>query len=169
MVIRQLFPGYSGRVSRTRWLTEREQHAWRQFLLMQGELRNRIVSRLQRETGLSDSDYEVLVNLSEAPSGRLRPSEISGATRWEKSRISHHLTRMEARGLVERLPCPTDNRGALIGMTPAGRRAIEAAAPMHVRHVREAFIDVLTPAQLDALVEISDVVLTRLAEESAAS
>ena len=135
---------------------------------MQAELRNRIVSRLQRETGLSEGDYEVLVNLSEAPSGRLRPSEIGGATRWEKSRISHHLSRMEARGLVERLPCPTDNRGALIGMTIAGRRAIEGAAPMHVRHVREAFIDVLTPAQLDALVEISDAVLRRLADEPVA-
>ena len=155
-------------MSRTRWLTEREQHAWRQFLLMQAQLRNRIVSRLQRETGLSEGDYEVLVNLSEAPGGRLRPSEIGGATRWEKSRISHHLTRMEARGLVERMPCPTDNRGALIGMTPAGRRAIEGAAPMHVQHVREAFIDVLTPAQLDALTEISEVVLAQLAEECVA-
>jgi DNA-binding MarR family transcriptional regulator len=150
---------------RTHWLSQREARAWRQFLLMQGELRNRLGSRLQRETGLSEADYEVLVNLSEAPGGRLRPTQIGGATRWEKSRISHHVTRMESRGLVRRMPCPTDNRGALVVMTPAGRRAIERAAPRHVEHVREAFIDALTPAQLDALAEISEAVLARLADE----
>lgn len=130
---------------------------------MQGQLRARVASQLQRETGLSEADYEVLVNLSEAPDGRLRPSELGGATLWEKSRISHHVTRMEARGLVERRPCPTDKRGALVVLTPAGRSAIERAAPTHVEHVRAAFIDVLTPAQLDALAEISDIVLTKLA------
>jgi DNA-binding MarR family transcriptional regulator len=152
-------------MARTRWLNQREARAWRQFLLMQGQLRNRVGSRLQRETGLSEADYEVLVHLSEAPTGRLRPSEIGGATQWEKSRISHHVRRMEERGLVKRMACPTDARGALVALTPAGRRAIKGAAPRHVEHVREAFIDVLTPAQLDALAEISEVVLARLAEE----
>jgi DNA-binding MarR family transcriptional regulator len=147
---------------RTRWLTQREARAWRQFLLVQGRLRSRLGSRLQRETGLSEADYEVLVNLSEAPDGRLRPSEIGGATQWEKSRISHHVRRMEARGLVKRMACPTDRRGAFVAITTAGRRAIERAAPRHVEHVRELFIDALTPAQLDALTEISGAVLARL-------
>jgi DNA-binding MarR family transcriptional regulator len=150
-------------VSKARWLSKREQLVWRQFLIMQGQLRYRLGSRLQRETGLSEADYEVLVNLSDAPDGRLRPSEIGWITRWEKSRISHHVARMESRGLVKRVPCPTDNRGALVVMTPSGRRAIERAAPRHVAHVREAFIDVLTTAQLDALAEISEAVLARLA------
>jgi len=131
---------------------------------MQGQLRSRLGGRLQRETGLSEADYEVLVNLSEAAGGRLRPSEIGGATQWEKSRISHHVSRMEERGLVKRTPCPTDRRGAFVVITAAGRRAIERAAPRHVEHVREAFIDVLTPKQLDALTEISEVVLAKLAE-----
>lgn len=146
-----------------RWLNDREHRAWRRFLLMQGLLRARLGSRLQKETDLSEADYEVLVNLSEVPDGQLRPSELGGATSWEKSRISHHVARMEARGLVERAPCPTDKRGALIVLTAAGRRAIERAAPRHVEHVREAFFDVLTPEQLDALTEISDAVLARLA------
>lgn len=132
---------------------------------MQGRLRSRLGSRLQRETGLSEADYEVLVNLSEAPGGRLRPSEIGGATNWEKSRISHHVRRMEARGLVKRTACPTDRRGALVALTAAGRRAIGDAAPRHVQHVRDAFVDALTPAQLDALADISEAVLARLAEE----
>jgi DNA-binding MarR family transcriptional regulator len=149
---------------RTRWLNQREARAWRRFLLMQGQVRSRVGSRLQRETGLSEADYEVLVNLSEAPDGRLRPSEIGGATQWEKSRISHHIRRMQERGLVKRVACPTDRRGALVTITAAGRRAIERAAPRHVEHVREMFIDALTPSQLDALAEISEAVLARLAE-----
>jgi DNA-binding MarR family transcriptional regulator len=131
---------------------------------MQGQLRNRVGSRLQRETGLSDADYEVLVHLTESRGGRLRPSVFGGATLWEKSRISHHVSRMVDRGLVKRMACPTDSRGSLVAITAAGRRAIERAAPRHVEHVREAFIDALTPSQLDALAEISEAVLARLAE-----
>lgn len=123
---------------------------------------------MQRETGLSEADYEVLVNLSEGPDGRLRPTELGGATQWEKSRISHHVRRMEERGLVKRMACQTDRRGSFVAITAAGRRAIERAAPVHVEHVREMFIDVLTPAQLDALADISETVLARLAEDTAA-
>jgi len=170
MVIRQLFLERRGTVrgvAEPRWLSDREQHAWRQFLLMQSEIRDLLGSRLQKEIGLSGADYEVLVNLSEAPDGQLRPSELVGAMRWEKSRISHHVTRMESRGLVKRMPCPTDQRGSLVVLTPAGRRAIEQAAPQHVEHVREAFIDVLTPDQLDALTEISETILTKLTDTDA--
>ena len=118
-----------------RWLDEREARAWRGFLRMQSELR-RVARQLQQEAGLSAADYEVLVSLSEAPGGRLRVFELGGATQWEKSRLSHHLTRMEHRGLVRRMPCPTDNRGANVVLTD-GPSAIEAAAPRHVEHVRK--------------------------------
>ncbi len=151
-------------MTQPRWLDEREARAWRQFLLMQGQVRSRTGSRLQRATGLSEADYEVLVNLSESPDGRLRPSELGGATRWEKSRISHHVKRMEERGLVKRLACKTDRRGSWVAISAARRRAIERAAPVHVEHVREMFIDALTPAQLDALAEISEAILARLAD-----
>ena len=153
-----------GEMAEPRWLNKREARAWRQFLLMQAHVRGELASRLQRETGLSESDYEVLVNLSEAPKGVLRPTELGGATRWEKSRISHQIRRMEERGLVKRTACPTDGRGSLVSITAAGRKAIERAAPGHVQDVRELFIDVLTPSQLDALAEISEAVLGRLAE-----
>jgi hypothetical protein len=131
-------------MAQPRWLNKREARAWRQFLLMQAQVRSRVGHRLQRETGLSEADY--------------------GATQWEKSRISHHVRRMEERGLVKRMACATDRRGSFVAITAAGRRAIERAAPVHVEHVREMVIDALTPAQLDALAEISDAVLARLAE-----
>jgi DNA-binding MarR family transcriptional regulator len=130
---------------------------------MQALLAARLHRSLLRHTGLSLSDYEVLVHLSEAPEQRLRAFQLSAALQWEKSRLSHHLTRMEGRGLVARQGCTTDGRGAFVTLTPVGRAAIEAAAPTHVADVREAFVDVLTPEQLDAVAEISDAVLARLA------
>src|ERR1700750_610111 len=115
--------------------------AWRQFIAMQGQLRARLARQLQRESGLSEADYEVLVQLSEAPCGRQRVFELGQATQWVKSRLSHHLTRMVQRGLCARESCPTDSRGAFVVLTDAGRRAVEAAAPQHVEHVREWFVD----------------------------
>lgn len=150
-----------------RWLNEREHRAWRGFLDMSTLLRAKLGSDLQRETGMSDADYTVLVHLSEAPGGRLRPCDLGAGIQWEKSRLSHHIGRMEQRGLVRRVPCTTDNRGAWVTITAAGRRAIEKAAPRHLEHVRAAFFDVVTPAQLDVLAEISEAVLARLAEQCA--
>ena len=152
-------------MSPARWLNRREQRAWRAYLLLEHQLGTRVARELQRETGLSGADYEVLVNLSEAPDGRLRPFELGRATQWEKSRLSHHLTRMEERGLVKRESCPTDNRGAHIVLTATGHKAIEAAAPRHVDHVRRLFIDALTPEQLDALADIAETIVAKLGED----
>jgi DNA-binding MarR family transcriptional regulator len=149
-------------MSDARWLTAREERAWRGYTRMQAQLSARLHRNLLRSTGLSLPDYEVLVHLSEAPEGRLRSFQLSAALQWEKSRLSHHLRRMQARDLVTRQECRTDGRGAFVVITPAGRAAIEAAAPAHVADVRGAVIDVLTPAQLDALAEISEAVLRRL-------
>ncbi len=86
--------------------------------------------------------------LSESAGGVLRAGELGRATGWEKSRLSHHIKRMEARRLVERQDCVTDGRGLLVAITDHGRKAIADAAPGHVQAVRDYIIDVLTPAQL---------------------
>ena len=150
---------------RPRWLTRREQRAWRGFVELQHLLNGRVARELQHETGLSGADYEVLVQLSEAPGERLRLFELGGLTQWEKSRLSHHITRMVDRGLVKRESCRSDNRGAFVVMTAAGRKAIEAAAPIHVEHVRRFFIDSLTPEQLDALAEIAETVMANIKDD----
>jgi DNA-binding MarR family transcriptional regulator len=149
-------------MARTRWLTTREQHAWRQFVRMHAQLARHLNRQLQRDSDLSASDYEVLVHLAEAPDERRRAFELGAALQWEKSRLSHHLTRMERRGLVVREECTTDARGAHIALTRAGRRALDDAAPAHVAEVRRVFLDALSPAQVDALGEIADAVLARL-------
>jgi DNA-binding MarR family transcriptional regulator len=149
-------------MARTRWLTAREQHAWRQFLRMHAQLARHLNRQLQRDSDLSASDYDVLVHLAEAPDERRRAFELAAALQWEKSRLSHHLTRMEHRGLVVREECTTDARGAHVALTGAGRRALGDAAPAHVAEVRRVFLDALSPAQVDALGEIADAVLARL-------
>ncbi len=85
----------SGAVQAPHWLSAEEELAWRRFLSVHVRLRRRLGRELQRETGLSDADYVVLVNLSESASGRLRPYELGESAEWEKSRLSHHLTRMD--------------------------------------------------------------------------
>ncbi|HZJ27264.1 MAG TPA: MarR family winged helix-turn-helix transcriptional regulator [Acidimicrobiia bacterium] len=147
------------------WLDDGEQRVWRRFLSMNSRLRSRLGGALQREAGISLADYEVFVHLSEAPGGRARAFELAEATQWEKSRLSHHLTRMVARGLVRREHCPSDRRGSYVALTDAGWTAIRTAAPLHVGHVRRWFIDSLASEDLDTLAEISDRVLAGLDED----
>ena len=149
----------------TDWLDDRQQCAWRRFVALQRRLPAQLGRHLQRDSGLSPADYEILVHLSESARGRMRAFEIGQATQWEKSRLSHHLTRMAQRGLVEREACSADTRYADIVLTEAGRDAIDRAAALHVAHVRRYFIDALTPEQLDALDGICDAVLSQLDQE----
>ena len=145
-----------------RWLDDREARAWRGFTRMRVQLQARLARELMAHSGLSDADYTVLVNLSEAAGGRLRAYELGRALQWEKSRLSHQLTRMGRRGLVAREDCDTDARGSFVAITPEGRAAIEAAAPVHVEDVRHHLIDLLDDDQLDALADISEAVLAHL-------
>jgi DNA-binding MarR family transcriptional regulator len=147
---------------RPRWLDEREARAWRGYTRMRAQLEGRLSRELARHSGLSDPDYGVLVNLSEAPEGRLRAFELGRALQWEKSRLSHHLTRMEKRQLIARETCESDARGSFVVITPEGRAAIEAAAPAHVEDVRRYLIDLLSPEQLDVLGDITETVLAHL-------
>lgn len=151
-------------MARPEWLDEREQRAWRGLVTMRARLDASMRRSLQERSGLSDADYGVLVHLSEAPRGRLRPYELAAALGWEKSRLSHQLRRMEGRGLVERAACTTDRRGAEAVITRAGRAAIRAAAPQHAADVRAWFVDPLTTAQLDELGTISEAVIAHLDE-----
>jgi DNA-binding MarR family transcriptional regulator len=144
-----------------RWLDEREDRAWRSLMASQNGMTEYLERRLRRY-GLSRADYEVLAHLSEAPDGRLRSFELGGLLDWEKSRLSQHLGRMQARGLVARERCLTDQRGAVVAITPSGTELIEAAAPQHVADVRDVLIDHLTPAELDALTTIATKIRTRL-------
>lgn len=137
-----------------RWLDDQEAEAWRAVRDLGRPLWTALGRDLQRDSGLSLADYEVLVVLSAAPGGVLPYRELAASTGWEKSRLSHHVTRMEQRQLVQRLECPGDARSANVSLTDAGREAIGQAAPGHVESVRGMLIDRLSAEQLAVLVEI---------------
>jgi DNA-binding MarR family transcriptional regulator len=144
------------------WLTEEELSAWRGYRRMRTLLDLQISRDLMRDSGLSDADYDVLSELSETAGQRLRLTELATWMLWSKSRLSHHLTRMEHRGLIAREEAPGDGRGSMIVLTPQGLKAIEEAAPLHVASVRRHIIDLLTPAELAALNSLTHRVVSHL-------
>src|SRR5690242_18344290 len=145
-----------------RWLEEHEQSAWRGYLDMNAKLSAQLNRDLQAAAGLSHPDYAVLVQLSEHPKSRMRVLELARALGWEKSRLSHQLSRMQQRGLLTRAGCADDRRGSYIELTPAGRTTIEGAAPAHVDSVRRYVFDGLSREQVDALDGITQTVLASL-------
>ncbi|MDQ6657664.1 MAG: MarR family winged helix-turn-helix transcriptional regulator [Actinomycetota bacterium] len=144
------------------WLTAAEQQAWRAVHRLRGPLIGALGRQMAIDSGLSMPDYEVLVALSESADAAVHVRDLLRSTDWEASRLSHHLTRMQVRGLVGRQPCPQDGRSSEVFITDAGRTAIEQAAPAHVAAVRAQFIGLLTPAQLATLADIGQLVADRL-------
>ena len=151
-------------MTRTRWLSAEEQVAWRSFLDGFRALIDVLDRQLQADSNLPHSYFEILVPLSEAEGRSLRMSELAEAARSSRSRLSHAVARLEQRGWVRRLDCPTDRRGQLAQLTDAGFAVVEAAAPAHVETVRKYLIDRLTPEQIRAMYEIGQLLLASTAE-----
>jgi DNA-binding MarR family transcriptional regulator len=147
------------------WLSAEEQRAWRTYLRLGSLLPAALNRQLLRDCGLTLPEYEVLVQLSEAPEQRLRPFQICDALNWEQSRLSHQLTRMERRELVARQQCTADGRGAFVTLTDAGAHAIREAAPLHVAAVRRLIFDRLSEAQRAAFEDVCSVIIDALTEQ----
>ena len=131
------------------------------------ELRSQIARDLLVDSSLSDPDYMVLVHLSEADDRRVRMSDLAERLNWSKSRLSHQLARMQARGLVEREECPSDARGAFAVLGACGLAEIERAAPKHLASVRRHLIDILDADQLAQLATIAEQVVDHLRNQGA--
>ena len=145
-----------------RWLTAEEQRVWRRWLTLNAQLSATLQRELQDDAGLSTQDYEVLVHLTDNAEGRMRVTDLARLMQWERSRVSHHVTRMERRRLVQRVECAEDGRGAFVVITPQGRAAIEQAAPSHVNTVRRLVFDALSPEEVDSFGAIIDKALAQL-------
>ncbi|HEY3709028.1 MAG TPA: MarR family transcriptional regulator [Amycolatopsis sp.] len=156
-------------MSEPRWLSGDEQQVWRDFSMAITMLQAHLEGQLQHESGMPHTYYEVLVSLSEAEDRRLRMSELAAVRRSSRSRLSHAVARLEAKGWVRRESCPTDKRGAWAVLTDEGFAALEEAAPGHVEAVRESLFDALSPTQVAALGDISAAILERLRPRCAAA
>jgi DNA-binding MarR family transcriptional regulator len=143
-----------------RWLDEEEQVVWRRFLETVQALLGTLGSQLERDAGLSHAHYEILVRLSEADGAAMRMSDLAAAALFSRSRVSHAVARLELAGLVRREECPTDGRGAIAVLTPAGWHRLAEAAPGHVRTVRAQLFDRLSAAQVAELHRICEALST---------
>ncbi len=137
----------AGTPAGTRWLDATEQQAWRSFVNGARRLLGQLDADL-KVNGIGHDDYGVLVLLSEAPDDRLRMSDLADGVVESRSRLSHHIGRLESRGLVAREACPDDRRGSWAVLTAEGRVLMEQVAPHHVAGVRRWFIDPVDAEQL---------------------
>lgn len=151
------------RMDDVRWLDDEEFRAWVGYRRMRGLLDLQIARDLADDAGLSGPDYDVLSNLTDADGHRARLSDLATRMLWSKSRLSHHIARMQRRGLVVKEETPDDGRGAVVVLADKGLRTIEAAAPAPVDSVRRHFIDLLTEEEITMLGDITQRVLAHLA------
>lgn len=128
--------------------TKGQLRIWRDYIETAEELRSMLGARMQSESGVSSADYMVLLALGEADGRTLRSSALADHIGWERSRLSHHLGRMEKRGMIRRSACADDSRGAEIALTDEGAAAFRASSVPHLRAVRELFLDAFDTEQL---------------------
>jgi DNA-binding MarR family transcriptional regulator len=143
-------------------LSEAQLRAWRGMLFATAELRKRLADISQAAAELSEADYVVLLALVETDRRTLRSSELADAISWERSRVSHHVARLEKRGLIHRDSCPTDSRGAELRVSESGIAAVRKASGPHLRAVKRLFADALTDQQIEALGDIVDAMARHL-------
>ena len=149
---------YTCLVTDVRWLDDHEGRAWRAFLLGTQLLMDQLDRELLQEAGIPHAYYAILAVLSEQTDHGLRMSEIADLLCFSKSRLTHAIGRLEERGWVARVACPTDRRGQYAVLTEAGQAALRAAAPTHVTGVREHLFDRLTPEQVTQLRAIGEAI-----------
>ena len=137
---------------------------WRRYRDVNQLLDLAIERQLQRDASMSQSDYSVLVSLSEADGRGLRARDLGSVLGWDRSRVSHQVRRMEGRGLVAKGECAEDGRGTIVTLTEEGAEAISRVAPKHVEKVRELFVDVVTEDEISALTDIYERVASRIGE-----
>jgi DNA-binding MarR family transcriptional regulator len=135
----------------TRWLTKEQQGHWRSWLTASKGLTDQLSRELQEQHGLTITDYEILVRLSESENNSIRMSDLATKTLLSRSRLSHQVDRMESAGLIERQICSDDRRGQLAVLTKVGVKALEVAAPDHVLGVRKHLVDLLSDEEYRAL------------------
>lgn len=143
----------------TRWLTPAEREAWLRLIAVAELLPAALDTQLRESASLTHFEYFVLAMLSEAPDRTLRMTSLSQRTNASLTRLSHVISRLEKRGLVERFACPEDGRASNARLTDKGWKLVVATAPGHVTKVREVAIDPLNPQQISQLKKIGDAML----------
>jgi DNA-binding MarR family transcriptional regulator len=135
-------------------LSPRELRVWHAFQLMHDDVLGRVGRDISQATGLSGSEFGVLSRLAGIGKGEIRQQALAEVMGWDKSRLSHQLTRMNKRGLIERRSAA--GNAVLVVLTKAGREKLEAARPIHAESVRRNLLLRLTQEQIDTIVRVSN-------------
>lgn len=135
----------------TRWLDDDERRSWLGLIAVAELLPSALDAQLRRDAGLTHFEYLVLAMLSEAPDRTLRMSLLAHRTNATLPRLSHVMSRLQQRGLVERFACTEDRRATNARLTAGGWDAVVAAAPGHVETVRRLVLDPLTSDEVTQL------------------
>ena len=146
----------------TVWLDHDQQQAWRAYIMGTTLLLDRLDRELRQEWGLSLTEYEILVRLSEQPDRSLRMALLADALCHSRSRITHTIKRMEDEGLVLRGAAEGDRRGVCATMTDRGYALLVKAAPTHVAGVREHLVGLASRAEFATVGRVFDKVCDQL-------
>jgi DNA-binding MarR family transcriptional regulator len=146
----------------TPWLDEQERAGWLGVAALLLRLPAALDSQLEQDAGLTLFEYIVMARLSEQPSRRMHMSALAALANGSRSRLSHTVRRLAARGYMKRRPDPDDGRYTEAILTDAGYDLVVRAAPGHVALVRRLFIDVVDRRQLADLAELGQRVLSRI-------
>lgn len=138
-------------MTEARWLDATQQRDWRTYIEASVRLSDLLDRHLKATHGLTSPEYEILVRLSDEPDRRLRMADLAEVCSQSRSRLSHTVSRLETKGYVGRCAADGDKRGVTALLTDEGFEALAAAAVDHVTQVRELFIDVIEPADLEAI------------------
>ncbi|MDO7906213.1 MarR family transcriptional regulator [Paenibacillus sp. JX-17] len=136
-------------------VSEDEMQIWNMWKGSFKRIFGRVVKELSEQTGLSEGDFGILDRLVQFGNGKLRQQELADLMNWDKSRLSHHLTRMEKRGYVIRSPLDAD-RGVQVIITSAGQAALDEALPIVSMAIRKYFLDQLTDQDIESITNLAE-------------
>lgn len=146
----------------TGWLDQAEQRSWRAFIVGSTLLLDKLDHDLRQAYDITLVEYEILVRLSESPDRRMRMALLADSLCHSRSRVTHTVARMEGKGLIKREACDSDGRGVEAVLTQAGQDLLVAAAPLHVRGVRQHLIDLAPEEDFAAVGRVFDSVTDEL-------
>ncbi|GAA2093765.1 MarR family transcriptional regulator [Kitasatospora saccharophila] len=143
------------------------EHAWRAVLKGHALLVARLDADLRAHAGMALIDYDVLVQLSEAPRRRLPMADLARAMVYSRSGLTRLVDSLERRSLVTREHNSTDRRSWYAVLTGQGLAALEAAWPVHAAGVRAHFAAHADPGQARAISAVFGAVIADLAPDAA--
>ena len=145
-------------------MKELDSKAWRAFHKIGTSLLPHLGRQITNHSGISGAEYVVLVALSESSLPNMNLNRLARVLGWEISRMSHQVSRMEEAGLVKKTRNADDSRCFDVSITAKGRKIAEAAIPLQSKEINHCFSQVLTQAQMKALIEISEAISNHMKE-----